>query len=70
MDVEIPEAGDYTRYEHPSYFSVEHGVRIDQGGKAVFDRKYGAFANLKLWPLGAGMKEKINGYGRLMRMLS
>jgi hypothetical protein len=59
MDVEIPEAGDYlvwTRYEHPSYFSVEHGVRIEQGGKAVFDRKYGAFANLKLWPLGAGMK--------------
>ena len=38
MDVEIPEAGDYllwTRYEQPSYFSVEHGMRVVQNGNTV-----------------------------------
>ncbi len=62
MDVEIPEAGDYllwTRYEHPSYFAVEHGVRVLQNGNAVFDRKYGAFENQKLWPFGEGMRAQV-----------
>lgn len=62
MDVEIPEAGDYllwTRYEQPSYFSVEHGVRVVQNGNTVFDRKYGVFENLKLWPFGVGMKAQV-----------
>ncbi|MDP6560955.1 MAG: hypothetical protein QF619_12705 [Candidatus Binatia bacterium] len=55
MDIEIPEDGDYllwTRYEHPSYFNVEHRVKIEPGAETVFNRMHGNFSNLKLWPFG------------------
>jgi hypothetical protein len=54
---DIPETGPYrlwTRYECPSNFAVEHTVRIEQGGKVVFERKYGAVTNPKLWPFARG----------------
>jgi hypothetical protein len=59
---DIPEAGPYrvwTRYECPSNFAVEHTLRIEQGGKVVFERKYGAVTNPKLWPFAKGMTPMV-----------
>src|SRR5438094_2114591 len=50
---EVPADGNYrvwTRYECPSHWAIEHTLRIEQNGKVVFERKYGAGSNPKLWP--------------------
>src|SRR5207302_438215 len=55
---EIPAAGRYrvwTRYECPSNFAVEHTLGIEQNGRTVFTRKYGAVGNPKLWPFNKGL---------------
>src|SRR5438552_1906549 len=55
---EIPADGKYrvwTRYECPSNWAIEHTLRIEQNGKVVFERKYGAVSNPKLWPFGKGI---------------
>lgn len=59
---EIPASGEYriwTRYECPSWWSIEHTLRIEQNGKKVFERKYGAVENPKLWPFGKGMQPMV-----------
>jgi hypothetical protein len=55
----IPAAGAYrvwSRYENPSRWSVEHTVRIEQGGNVVFERTYGRTSSPKLWPFEQGLK--------------
>ncbi len=55
---DIPAAGSYrvwSRYENPSRWSVEHTIRIEQRGKVVLERKYGATSNPKVWPMGKGL---------------
>jgi len=62
LKVHIPADGIYriwTRYECPSWWSVEHTVRINQGGGRVFERTYGALANPKLWPFGKGLQPMV-----------
>jgi hypothetical protein len=58
----IPADGKFrvwTRYECPSRFAVEHTLRIDQNGKVVFERLYGATTNPKLWPFGKGITPMV-----------
>jgi len=56
--VEIPAAGRYmvlARYEACYGFNTCFAIRIEQGGKTVFDHSYGSLANVKLWPFGHGL---------------
>jgi hypothetical protein len=58
----IPANGVYriwSRYECPSRWSIEHTLRIEQGGGVVFERTYGALKNPKLWPFGKGIQPMV-----------
>jgi len=63
-EVEIPQDGVYyacVRYEAAYNFETRFGLRIDQGGKEILKRAYGAMADPKLWAfaLHRAPKEKI-----------
>lgn len=60
IDVEVPKTGHYValvRYEAPYRFETQFRLRIEQGGRQVLDRLYGALGNVKIWPFGAGLKK-------------
>ncbi|MBT7742982.1 MAG: hypothetical protein HN727_14340, partial [Opitutae bacterium] len=59
MAVTISENGKYhvlVRYEAAYRFSTEFRIRIEQGGKKVFDRLYGSRENLKIWAFSQKLK--------------
>ena len=59
MDVTLTESGKYhvlVRYEAAYRFSTEFRIRIEQGGKKVFDRVYGSRKNLKIWAFSQKLK--------------
>jgi len=52
IDVDIEEAGRYlvlARYEACYRFETQFTLRIAQRGKTIFDRRYGARENVKIW---------------------
>ena len=62
LKARIPAGGTYriwTRYECPSWWGIEHTLRIEQAGRVVFERTYGALANPKLWPFGKGLQPMV-----------
>ena len=54
IQVRIPKAGRYlvlARYEAAYRFETQFRVRVEQKGRRVLDRLYGARKNLKIWAL-------------------
>src|SRR5262245_14098511 len=52
LEVDVPKAGKYLaliRYESCYRFETQLRLQIEQGGKKVFDRLYGARDNVKIW---------------------
>jgi len=61
IDVVIPETARYlalVRYEAPYRFEAQFRLRIEQRGKPLLDRLYGARENVKIWPFGAGLRKE------------
>jgi hypothetical protein len=59
LQVGVTEAGKHlvlVRYEAAYRFATEFRVRIEQNGKKVFDRLYGARKNLKIWAFSQKLK--------------
>ncbi len=55
IEVEVPRAGKYlalVRYEAAYRFETQFRLRIEQQGRVVLDRLYGARANPKIWAFG------------------
>ena len=64
-EVEIPSDGEYlvcVRYEAAFGFETRFGLRIEQGGKEVFSRLYGAMDNPKLWAFRERVKPQVRWY--------
>lgn len=60
--VQVPEAGRYlalVRYEAAYRFETQFRLRIEQGGRRVLDRLYGARDNLKIWAFGQKLKKEV-----------
>jgi len=61
-DFDVPADGTYRvliRYEACWRFQTIFGARIEQGGKTVFQRDYGALDNVKVWAFGEGLKKEV-----------
>ncbi len=61
-NVRIQQAGKYlvlVRYEAAYRFETQFRVRIEQAGKVVFDRLYGARKNLKIWAFRQKLKAEV-----------
>lgn len=59
LKLKVTEPGKYhvlARYEAAYRFSTEFRIRVEQGGKTVFDRLYGARRNLKIWAFSQKLK--------------
>jgi len=62
INVDIKHPGRYlvlVRYEAVYRFETQFHVRIEQGGRKVFDRRYGARNNLKIWAFGQQLKTEV-----------
>lgn len=62
IQVDIPEAGKYlalVRYEAAYRFETQFRLRIEQGGRKVLDRLYGARDNLKIWAFNEKLKTEV-----------
>jgi hypothetical protein len=62
LDAQIPAAGTYlalVRYEAAYRFETQFRVVIEQGGKKVFDRLYGARKNPKIWAFSEKVKPEV-----------
>ncbi len=62
LEVEVPKAGKYlalVRYESCYRFETQFRLRIEQNGKTVLDRLYGARDNLKIWAFHQKLKKEI-----------
>jgi len=60
--VNVPAAGNYlalVRYEAAYRFETQFTVVIEQGGKKVLERLYGANKNPKLWAFKQGLKPDV-----------
>lgn len=60
--VKVPTAGKYlvlVRYEAAYRFETQFTVVVEQGGKQVLIRPYGARKNLKIWAFKQGLKDEI-----------
>lgn len=58
IDVQVPKAGRYlalVRYEAAYHFETQFRLQVQQNGRTVLDRLYGARDNLKIW----AFKEKL-----------
>jgi hypothetical protein len=65
--VVIPKAGKYlalVRYEAAFRFETQFTVEIEQNGKTVFKKLYGARDNIKIWPFKGmgGLKTEVGWY--------
>jgi len=59
LKVRVPKAGRYlvlVRYEAAYRFETQFRVRVEQKGKPVLDRLYGARKNLKIWAFNQKLK--------------
>jgi hypothetical protein len=59
IKVRVPKAGRYlvlVRYEAAYRFETQFRVRVEQKGKSVLDRLYGARKNLKIWAFSQKLK--------------
>ena len=62
LDVEIQQAGRYlvlVRYEAAYRFETQFRVQVEQGGKLVLNRLYGARDHLKIWAFGQKLKKEV-----------
>src|SRR5688500_16426529 len=60
--VEIPAAGKYlalARYEAAYRFETQFKIQIEQNGKLILDRLYGARNNLKIWAFSEKLKTEL-----------
>ncbi len=60
--VTVPAAGRYlalVRYEAAYRFETQFRVVIEQNGRQVLDRLYGARSNLKIWPFSQKLKTEV-----------
>lgn len=60
--IEVPAAGRYlalVRYEAAYRFETQFRLRIEQGGKRVLDRLYGARDNLKIWAFRQKLQKEV-----------
>jgi hypothetical protein len=60
--VKVPAAGKYlalVRYEAAYRFETQFRVVIEQGGRKVLDRLYGARDNLKIWAFREKLKKEV-----------
>ncbi|MEX0712564.1 MAG: hypothetical protein WD278_09455, partial [Pirellulales bacterium] len=61
IEVQVPAAGRYlalVRYEAAYRFETQFRVEIEQNGKMVLDRLYGARDNVKIWAFGEKLKKE------------
>ncbi|MEK6236343.1 MAG: hypothetical protein N2C14_16675, partial [Planctomycetales bacterium] len=62
LNVNVKEAGRFlvlARYEAAYKFETQFRIQIEQGGKKVFDRLYGARKNLKIWAFRQKLKTEV-----------
>jgi hypothetical protein len=62
LSVQVPKAGKYlvlARYESVYRFETQFTVAIEQNGKKVFERHYGARDNVKIWAFGEKLKKEL-----------
>jgi len=62
INVDIKQAGRYlvlVRYEAVYRFQTQFRVQMEQGGRRVFDRRYGARNNLKIWAFRQKLKTEV-----------
>ena len=62
IEVQVPKAGRYlalVRYEAVWRFETQFRLRIEQNGKRLFDRLYGARDNLKIWAFKEKLKKEL-----------
>ncbi len=60
--INVPAAGRYValvRYEAAYRFETQFRVVIEQGGKKVFDRLYGARNNVKIWAFSQKLQKEV-----------
>ena len=73
INIDVNEAGQYlvlVRYEAVYRFETQFRVQIEQNGKRIFDRLYGARKNTKIWAFGQGLKAEIGwGWGAVENMV-
>ncbi len=58
----VPASGRYqvlVRYEAAYRFETQFGVRIEQNGRTVFERLYGARKNVKVWAFKERLKTEV-----------
>ena len=63
IQVRVPKAGRYlvlARYEAAYRFETQFRVRVEQAGKTVLDRPYGARSNLKIWAFREKLKTELS----------
>ena len=63
--IRVPAAGRYlalVRYEAAYRFETRFRLQIEQKGRLVLDREYGARENLKIWPFREGLKKEVAWY--------
>ncbi len=63
IQVQVPKAGRYlvlARYEAAYRFETQFRVRVEQAGKPVLDRLYGARSNLKIWAFSEKLKTELS----------
>ncbi|MGB9643083.1 MAG: hypothetical protein ACPL3Q_07795, partial [Candidatus Ratteibacteria bacterium] len=62
INAKIDKAGEYlvlVRYEAPYRFETQFRIRIEQNGKILMDKLYGARDNLKIWAFGQKLKKEV-----------
>jgi hypothetical protein len=62
IEVDIQEAGRYlvlVRYEAAYRFETQFRVQVEQAGRTLLNRLYGARDNLKIWPFREGLKTEV-----------
>ncbi|HON05774.1 MAG TPA: beta-galactosidase trimerization domain-containing protein [bacterium] len=62
INVRIMQPGRYlvlARYEAPYRFESQFNIKIEQNGRTIMDRRYGARDNLKIWAFGEKIKKEV-----------
>lgn len=62
QNVNIREAGNYlvlARYEAAYRFQTQFRIQVEQNGRVVFDRLYGARDNLKIWAFSQKLQTEV-----------
>ena len=62
IDVDVKQAGRYlvlVRYEAAYRFETQFRVQVEQNGKRMLDRLYGARKNLKIWAFRQKLKTEV-----------